>query len=192
MNGGEFNTWLARHQTLFPKLSQWLEEHDGRSVVLSAWSKAMSTCTAIHAADATDRMLRGVPPMVEFNDWASLPSVVLQHCRLMGSGRTERADGGNHAAGATKALQKAFLQMASSEDGETYRDFEALVGVMDPADLLNTKERILDATDAGKLAPDSAGRLLVSALLKAGSCRFGNPNTPRFASAGEARKGGAL
>jgi hypothetical protein len=168
MNGGEFNTWLARHQTLFPKLSQWLEEQDGRSVILAAWSKALSTCTAMHASDATDRMLRGVPPTVEFNDWASLPSVVIQHCRLMGSAKPERTGDSNFVSGAAlKALRKAFTEVAPDENPQVVRDFEALIGMMGKHDYLSTKKRILDSMDAGKLSPKTASDLLVSAGTKA-------------------------
>ncbi|MEI8369782.1 MAG: hypothetical protein WCJ31_15210 [Planctomycetia bacterium] len=192
MNRGEFNTWVKRHQTLFQNLSAWFEQQADARVILDAWAKALEHCTAAHAADATDRMLRGVPPLLEFNDWALLPSVVLQHCQLMGSGRPKETGGPGYAPGAMKALQKAFCEMAPNGDRETFRDFEALVEVMDPADLLNTKTRILDAVDEGRLGAQSAGDLLTSALKRAGAVRFGNPGTPRFASAGEARKGVAL
>ena len=190
MNRGEFGVWVKRHQALFPNLSAWFEQQADARVILDAWAKAMEHCAAIHAADATDRMLRGVAPLVEFQDWASLPSVVLQHCRVMGSGRAEKTGGPGYAPGAMKAMQKAFCEMAPGGDGETFRDFEALVEVMDPADLLDTKNRILDEVDHGRVGAQSAGDLLTSALKRAGAVRFGNPGTPRFASAANTTKGG--
>jgi hypothetical protein len=174
MNRGEFGVWVKRHQALFPNLSAWFEQQADARVILDAWAKALEHCAAIHAADATDRMLRGVTPLVEFQDWASLPSVVLQHCRVMGSGRAEKTGGPGYAPGAMQALQKAFCAMAPNGDGETFRDFEALIGVMDPADLRDTKNRILDAMDAGKLGAHSANRLLVSAAKRAGAAGNGN------------------
>jgi hypothetical protein len=174
MNRGEFNAWQRRHQALFPNLTDWLAKQPDARVILDAWAKALEHCTAIHAADATDRMLRGVAPVVEFQDWASLPSVVLQHCRVMGSGRAEKTGGPGYAPGAMKALQRAFCEMAPNGDGETFRDFESLIGVMDPVDLTDTKRRILDAMDAGKLGAHSANRLLVSAAKRAGASGNGN------------------
>jgi len=174
MNRGEFGGWVKRHQALFPNLSSWFEQQPDARVILDAWAKALEHCSAIHAADATDRMLRGVAPLVEFQDWASLPSVVLQHCRVMGSGRPEKTGGPGYSPGAMKALQKAFCEMAPGGDGETFRDFEALIGVMDPVDLTDTKRRILDAMDAGKLGAHSANRLLVSAARRAGAAGNGN------------------
>jgi len=189
MNRGEFGGWVKRHQALFPNLSAWFEQQPEPRVILDAWATALEHCTAAHAADATDRMLRGVAPLVEFHDWASLPSVVLQHCRVMGSGRPEKAGGPGYAPGAMKALQKAFCEMAPGGDGDMVRDFEALIDVMDPLDLIDTKNRILDEVDDGKLGAQSAGILLSSALKKAAAVRFGNPGTPRFASAINTTKG---
>ena len=174
MNRGEFNAWQRRHQALFPNLTDWLAKQPAARVILDAWAKAMEHCAAIHAADATDRMLRGVAPLVEFQDWALLPSVVIQHCRVMGSGGAEKTGGPGYAPGAMQALQKAFCEMAPTGDGETFRDFEALISVMDPADLRETKNRILAAMDAGEIGAHSANRLLVSAAKRAVAAGNGN------------------
>ena len=194
MTRSEFNVWVKRHQALFPKLTDWLGDQEQPGVILDAWASAMATCVAAHAADATDRMLRGVAPLVEFNDWASLPAVVIAHCRPLGSGRQERTGDGNYvsgaAAGALQALQKAFCDMAPGGDRDVLRDFEALVEVMDSADLLDTKNRILDAVDDGSLGAQSGGDLLTIALKRSGAVRFGNPGTPRFASAANTAKAG--
>ena len=102
MTRSEFNVWVKRHQALFPKLTDWLGDQEQPGVILDAWASAMATCVAAHAADATERMLRGVAPLVEFNDWASLPAVVIAHCRPLGSGRQERTGDGNFVSGADR------------------------------------------------------------------------------------------
>ena len=191
MNRGEFNLWIKRQQALFSNLSAWFEQQPDAKVIHDAWAKALETCTAQHAAEATDRMLRGVSPLVEFNDWSSLPAVVIQHCRLLGSGKVERSGDGNYVSGsALKAMRDSFREEAPSNDAAAFREFEALVDVMDPADLLDTRNRILDAMDAGKLKALSARDLLSRALEKAGAVRFGKPDTPRCASSVNAATAG--
>jgi hypothetical protein len=175
MNRGEFNIWQRRHQALFPNLNGWLEQQPEPRVILDAWAKALETCTAQHAAEATDRMLRGVAPLVEFNDWSSIPAVILQHCRLLGSGKVERSGDGNYVSGSTlKAMRKSFREAAPSDDSATFRDFDALIEVMDPADFVDTKCRILDSLDDGKLGMLSAFRLLVRAMQRRDGVCGGN------------------
>ena len=87
MNLGEFNVWIKRHQSLFPKLTEWLGNHPEPRVILDAWATALRSCRADHARDATSRMLRGIAPLVESNDWSTLPAVVIAHCRPLGSGK---------------------------------------------------------------------------------------------------------
>ena len=175
MNRGEFNLWIKRQQALFSNLSAWFEQQPDAKVIHDAWAKALETCTAQHAAEATDRMLRGVSPLVEFNDWSSLPAVVIQHCRLLGSGKVERSGDGNYVSGsALKAMRKAFSDEAPSNDAAAFREFEVLVDVMDPADFVDTKGRILDAMVDGKLRMLSAYRLLVRAMQKRDGVRAGN------------------
>lgn len=165
MTRSEFNVWVKRHQALFPKLTDWLGDQEQPGVILDAWASAMATCAAAHAADATDRMLRGVAPLVEFNDWASLPAVVIAHCRPLGSGRQERTGDGNYVSGAAAgALRKAFMEKPPESDAETFNEFVALIGVMSPGDLEDTKGRILNRLGKGQLGMYSAHRLIVMAM----------------------------
>lgn len=165
MTTAEFNTWLRRHQALFPKLADWLATQPDARVVLDAWSKALATCDVRHASDATDRMLRGVGPLVEFNDWSTLPAVVIQHCRPLGSGKAERTGDGNYVSGAAAdALRKAFREKPPESDAETFNEFVALIGVMSPDDLEDTKGRILSRFDDGLLGAKSAYTLITMAM----------------------------
>jgi hypothetical protein len=162
MNTGEFNTWLTRHQALFPNLSAWLVAQTGSRTILTAWAKALESCTSQHAAEATDRMLRGVGPLVEFNDWSSLPAVVIQHCRLLGSGNVQRSGDANYVSGAALlALRKSFREDAPASDAEEFAELDALIEVMDPDDYEDTKQRVLNRLDANGLGALSAYRLLV-------------------------------
>ena len=175
MNRGEFNVWQRRHQALFPNLNGWLEQQPEPRVILDAWAKALETCTAQHAAEATDRMLRGVAPLVEFNDWSSLPAVILQHCRLLGSGKVERSGDGNFVSGsAAKAIRKVFSETIPGDDRHAFEEFDALVGLNGPDDYEDTKKRILDAMDADKLRAVSACRLIVRARQRVDGIRGGN------------------
>ena len=134
-------------------------------MILDAWASAMATCVAAHAADATDRMLRGVAPLVEFNDWASLPAVVIAHCRPLGSGRQERTGDGNYVSGAAAgALRKAFMEKPPESDAETFNEFVTLIGVMSPGDLEDTKGRIMSRFDDGLLGAKSAYTLITMAM----------------------------
>lgn len=165
MNRGEFNVWVKRHQALFPKLTDWLGDQEQPAVILDAWATALATCAAAHAADATDRMLRGVAPVVEFNDWSSLPAVVIAHCRPLGSGKQERSGDGNYVSGAAAgALRKAFREKPPESDAETFNEFVALIGVMSPDDLEDTKGRILNRLGEGQLGMKSAHDLIVMAM----------------------------
>jgi hypothetical protein len=165
MTRSEFNVWVKRHQALFPKLTDWLGDQEQPGVILDAWASAMATCAAAHASDATDRMLRGVAPLVEFNDWASLPAVVIAHCRPLGSGKQERTGDGNFVSGAAAgALRKAFREKPPESDAETFNEFVALIGVMSPDDLEDTKGRILNRLGDGQLGMYSAHRLIVMAM----------------------------
>ena len=165
MTRSEFNVWVKRHQALFPKLTDWLGDQEQPGVILDAWASAMATCAAAHAADATDRMLRGVAPLVEFNDWASLPAVVIAHCRPLGSGRQERTGDGNYVSGAAAgALRKAFMEKPPESDAETFNEFVALIGVMSPGDLEDTKGRIMNRLGEGQLGMLSAHKLIVMAM----------------------------
>jgi hypothetical protein len=175
MNRGEFNVWLKRHQMLFPNLSAWLEQHAAPAVVIDAWAKAMESCHSVHAADATDRMLRGVPPLVAFNDWSTLPAVVIAHCRPLGSGKAERSGDGNYVSGAAvNALRKAFREQPPEDDAETFNEFQDLIDVMDPDDFDDTKNRILDRFDDKKLGMKSAYRLILMARQRADGVNGGN------------------
>lgn len=164
MNRGEFNTWQRRHQALFPNLTAWLEQQPEPRVILDAWAKALESCHAMHATDATDRMIRGVGPVVEFNDWSTLPAVIIQHCKLLGSGKADRAGDGNFVSGAAaKALRQAFREEAAADDAGVFAEFESLVDVMSPEDYPTTKQMILDRLDSKRLGARSAFRLLVRA-----------------------------
>lgn len=165
MTLSEFNVWVKRHQALFPKLTDWLGDQEQPGVILDAWASAMATCAAAHAADATDRMLRGVAPLVEFNDWASLPAVVIAHCRPLGSGRHERTGDGNYVSGAAaSAIRKAFMERPPESDAETFNEFVTLIGVMSPGDLEDTKDRIMSRFDDGRLGAKSAYTLITMAM----------------------------
>ena len=165
MTRSEFNVWVKRHQALFPKLTDWLGDQEQPGVILDAWASAMATCVAAHAADATDRMLRGVAPLVEFNDWASLPAVVIAHCRPLGSGRQERTGDGNFVSGAAaSALRKAFQEKPPESDAETFNEFVTLIGVMSAGDLEDTKGRIMSRFDDGLLGAKSAYTLITMAM----------------------------
>lgn len=161
MTEDEFEVWIDRHQTLFPKLREWLGDQPDATVILTAWATALRGCQASHAADATDRLLRGVDPVVRFNDWADLPSVVIQHCRVMGSGKVERAGDGNYVRGATlKAFRDIVRQPPPSSDPERFREFATFIETMEPGELKETKDRILAALDASEIGAHSAFRLL--------------------------------
>lgn len=165
MNLGEFNVWIKRHQSLFPKLTEWLGNQPEPRVILDAWVTALRSCRADHASDATSRMLRGIAPLVEFNDWSTLPAVVIAHCRPLGSGKAERSGDGNYVSGAVaSALRKAFRERPPESDGETFDEFVSLIKVMSPDDLEDTKSRILSRLDDGRIGMQSASRLIVMAM----------------------------
>lgn len=167
MTTAEFNTWLRRHQALFPKLADWFATQPDARVVLDAWSKAMATCDVRHATDATDRMLRGIGPLVEFNDWSTLPAVVIQHCRPLGSGKAERTGDGNYVSGsAVAALKKTLAGPPPAKDAEMFGQFQTMVDVMQKDDYAFTKKQILDALDGDKIGAGSAYRLLRMATEK--------------------------
>lgn len=182
MNTGEFNTWLRRHQALFPKLNEWLEAQDQRSVILTAWAKALSTCAASHAADATDRMLRGVGPAVEFNDWSTLPAVVIQHCRIMGSGKVERSGDGNYVPGsALKAMRELMREKPPERDAEIARQLSDAIDAMGPGDYERTKRMVRDRID--DLSAPTALRLL-------NACDARRDSVVPAGNAGDAWEGG--
>jgi hypothetical protein len=172
---GEFNTWFRRHQALFPKLAEWFAALADAKAVLEAWRKAMEPCDLAHATEATSRMLRGVEPLVEFNDWATLPSVVIRHCQLLGSGRPAVTPASNYVHGsAIAALKRDMSIRPPQSDAEVSAEFEALVEAMEPADYVRTKEMILDAMDANRLGSVSAKRLIALARSKQQSVPAGN------------------
>lgn len=175
MTTGEFNTWFRRHQALFPKLAEWFAALADSKAVLEAWSKAMEPCDLAHATEATSRMLRGVEPLVEFNDWATLPSVVIRHCQLLGSGKPAVTPASNYVYGSTLAALKRDMSMRPPEsDAEVSAELEELVAAMDPTDFARTKQRILDAMDADRIGARSARRLIRLADSKQKSVPAGN------------------
>ena len=160
MTDDEFEVWVDRHQTLFPKLREWLGEQPDPAVILTAWSNALRTCEANHAGEATDRLLRGVDPVVKFNDWSELPAVMIQHCRAMGSGTAGRTGDGNFVSGAAlKALKSVLREEAKDDDAGAIRELRQLVEGMEPGELKQTKALILGAMDA-RISAGTAYELL--------------------------------
>lgn len=175
MTTGEFNTWFRRHQALFPKLAEWFAALADAKAVLEAWGKAMEPCDLAHATEATSRMLRGVEPLVEFNDWATLPSVVIRHCQLLGSGKPAVTPASNYVYGSAVAAIKRDMSIKPPEsDAEVSAEFEQLVEAMEPGDITRTKQRILDAMDANRIGAPSALRLIRLADSKQQSVPAGN------------------
>jgi len=175
MTTAEFNAWLRRHQSLFPKLAEWFASLPDARAVLDAWSKALASCDAKHASDATDRMLRGVPPLVEFNDWATLPSVVIQHCRPLGSGKSERQGDGNYISGkGLSALRTVFAEKPPEKDAECFAEFQEAIAASVAGDLDDMRQRVLGRMDDSALSGRSAYRLLLLINERRAGCAAGN------------------
>lgn len=162
MNTGEFNGWLKRHQALFPKLAEWLGLQPEPAVILAAWAKVLVHCQAAHAAEATERMLRGIDPVVRFNDWSELPAAVISHCKLMGSGKVERTGDANYVSGAAlRGALRTILETPSQEnESQAFEEFRGMIDGMERGELRWVKTRITDAMDAGKFCGATTLRLL--------------------------------
>lgn len=165
MLADEFDAWVNRHQTLFPRLREWFDDQPEPVAILTAWRSALAACRADHANEATDRMLRGVQPVVGFNDWASLPAAVVSHCRTLGSGG--RSGDGNFVSGAELRQERRRLEMpADDREADAFRECRDMIEAMGPGDLTATVERIRDML-GGRLGAASVYRLVNMATRRA-------------------------
>jgi len=80
MDRDEFNSWLERHQTAFPALSDWLGSLPSAKATLEIWFDSMRFLDAQAALAATGRMVSGVDPFVAFANWHDTPRFVAEHC----------------------------------------------------------------------------------------------------------------
>jgi hypothetical protein len=91
----EFNSWLAKHQKAYPTLGDWFAALPDQKGTLAIWFEVVGGIDLASANNATMRMIRGVEPIVRFNNWHDTPRFIVEHseCLKREAQRYERKGG---------------------------------------------------------------------------------------------------